>query len=90
MWLFSVFEVIKRAIVVPVAQLDRALASDAKGRGFEPLRVRHLSPAKKAGLMRFRRGEPWVRSIPTKSFVALRFHLANKRKSHCVSSKTPH
>ncbi len=27
---------------VPVAQLDRALASDAKGRGFEPLRVRHF------------------------------------------------
>ncbi len=27
---------------VPVAQLDRVLASDAKGRGFESLRVRHL------------------------------------------------
>ena len=26
---------------VPVAQLDRVLASDAKGRGFESLRVRH-------------------------------------------------
>ena len=29
-------------LCVPVAQLDRVLASDAKGRGFESLRVRHL------------------------------------------------
>ena len=28
-------------LCVPVAQLDRVLASDAKGRGFESLRVRH-------------------------------------------------
>ena len=41
MWLFNVFKGINRAVIVPVAQLDRALASDAKGRGFEPLRVRH-------------------------------------------------
>lgn len=27
---------------VPVAQLDRVSASDAEGRGFESLRVRHL------------------------------------------------
>src|SRR5229473_6131273 len=26
----------------PVAQMDRALASGAKGRGFEPLQARHL------------------------------------------------
>ena len=31
---------------VPVAQLDRVLASDAKGRGFEPLRVRHFSKSR--------------------------------------------
>ena len=35
-------DVIKaRSLCVPVAQLDRVLASDAKGRGFESLRVRH-------------------------------------------------
>lgn len=27
---------------VPVAQLDRVLASDAKGHGFESLRARHF------------------------------------------------
>lgn len=27
---------------VPVAQLDRVSASDAEGRGFESLRVRHI------------------------------------------------
>jgi hypothetical protein len=26
----------------PVAQMDRALASGAKGRGFEPLQARHF------------------------------------------------
>lgn len=30
---------------VPVAQLDRVSASDAEGRGFESLRVRHLKAA---------------------------------------------
>ena len=29
-------------LCVPVAQLDRVLASDAKGRGFESLRVRQF------------------------------------------------
>src|SRR5229473_7349881 len=29
----------------PVAQMDRALASGAKGRGFEPLQARHSFPA---------------------------------------------
>ena len=35
---------------VPVAQLDRVLASDAKGRGFESLRVRHKKMRSLVGL----------------------------------------
>ena len=32
---------VKWAVCAPVAQMDRALASGARGRGFEPLRARH-------------------------------------------------
>ncbi len=35
--------------VVPVAQLDRVSASDAEGRGFESLRVRHKQTAFSCG-----------------------------------------
>ena len=47
MWLLNVFKGNNMPVMnVPVAQLDRVLASDAKGRGFESLRVRHYkSPA---------------------------------------------
>src|SRR5438477_5764953 len=34
----------KRVCCAPVAQMDRALASGAKGRGFESLLARHLFP----------------------------------------------
>ena len=34
---------------VPVAQLDRVSASDAEGRGFESLRVRHKKPSVEDG-----------------------------------------
>ena len=39
--LLKYFVVVNRTLDVPVAQLDRVSASDAEGRGFESLRVRH-------------------------------------------------
>lgn len=74
MWLLNVFKGNNMPVMnVPVAQLDRVLASDAKGRGFESPRVRHYkSPTDCAGLFASRGVEPRVRSIPTKSFVVLR------------------
>ena len=43
------FVVVNRKLDVPVAQLDRVSASDAEGRGFESLRVRHKQMPPLAG-----------------------------------------
>lgn len=52
---------------VPVAQLDRVSASDAEGRGFESLRVRHLLKPPFGGFFMSTGGSnPWIRSIRLK------------------------
>src|SRR5436309_13820839 len=52
----------KRVCCAPVAQMDRALASGAKGRGFESLLARHLfpGPARRHGL----HNAPGAHSMP--------------------------
>ena len=46
----SPFAIIRRLLQhAPVAQLDRVLVSEAKGRGFDSRRARHIVPIKSRG-----------------------------------------
>lgn len=62
---------------VPVAQLDRVLASDAKGRGFESLRVRQIKnppqPKRRGYFYGYPKGRTQVRSLHLEKLFRKKF-----------------
>src|SRR5438552_2498345 len=74
----------KRVCCAPVAQMDRALASGAKGRGFESLLARHLfpGPARTHGL----HNAPGAHSMPRTAQGA----TAGRASTNEAVKKPPH